>query len=35
MEASELGKLIDSYARTLQAVEFEARLAKLEKTIAK
>src|SRR5215468_4350805 len=25
MEASELGKLVDSYARTLQAVEFEER----------
>jgi hypothetical protein len=35
MEASELGKLIESYARTLQAVEFEARLTKLEKAIAK
>jgi len=30
-EASELSKVIDSYARTLQAVEFEERLAKLEK----
>jgi len=34
-EASELSKVIDSYARTLQAVEFEERLAKLEKAIAK
>jgi len=30
-----LSKVIDSYARTLQAVEFEERLAKLEKAIAK
>jgi hypothetical protein len=35
MEASELGKLVDSYARTLQAVEFEERLSKLEKAISK
>jgi hypothetical protein len=35
MEASELGKLIESYARTLQAVEFEERLSKLEKAISK
>jgi len=34
-EAAELSKVIDSYARTLQAVEFEARLMKLEKAIAK
>ena len=34
-EASELGKVIDGYARTLQAVEFEERLSKLEKAIAK
>ena len=34
-EASELGKVIDSYARTLQTVEFEERLSKLEKAIAK
>jgi hypothetical protein len=34
-EASELGKLIDSYGRSLQAVEFEERLSKLEKAIAK
>jgi hypothetical protein len=34
-EAAELGKVVDSYARTLQAVEFEERLAKLEKAIAK
>ena len=35
MEASELGKLVDSYARTLQAVEFEERISKLEKAISK
>src|SRR5262249_40910228 len=35
MEASELGKLIESYARTLQAVAFEERLSKLEKAISK
>jgi hypothetical protein len=35
MEASELGKLVESYARTLQAVEFEERLSKLEKAISK
>jgi hypothetical protein len=35
MEASELGKLVDSYARTLQTVEFEERLSKLEKAISK
>jgi hypothetical protein len=29
-EASELCKVVDSYARTLQAVEFEDRLSKLE-----
>ena len=34
-EAAELCKVLDSYARTLQAVEFEARLTKLEKAIAK
>src|SRR5215813_2937456 len=34
-EAAELSKVIDSYARTLQAVEFEARLTKLEKAIAR
>jgi hypothetical protein len=34
-EAAELSKVVDGYARTLQAVEFEARLTKLEKTIAK
>jgi hypothetical protein len=30
--AAELSKVVDSYARTLQAVEFEERLLKLEKT---
>jgi len=30
-EAAELSKVIDSYARVLQSVEFEARLTKLEK----
>jgi hypothetical protein len=34
-EASELSKVVDSYARTLQAVEFEERLLKLEKAITK
>jgi hypothetical protein len=34
-EAAELSKVIDGYARTLQAVEFEARLTKLEKAIAR
>jgi hypothetical protein len=34
-EAAELSKLVDSYARTLQAVEFEERLSKLERTISK
>ena len=29
-EASELGKLIESYVRALEATEFEARLSKLE-----
>ena len=33
MEASELGKLVDSYARTLQAAEFEDRISKLEKAV--
>jgi hypothetical protein len=32
MEASELGKVVDSYARTLQAAEFEERILKLEKS---
>lgn len=34
-EAAELGKLIESYARTLQGVEFEQRLSKLEKEISR
>ena len=34
-EAAELSKVVDSYARTLQAVEFEERLSKLEKVVAK
>jgi hypothetical protein len=34
-EASELCKVVDSYARTLQAVEFEERLSKLEKAVTK
>jgi hypothetical protein len=34
-EAAELSKVIDNYARTLQSVEFEERLAKLVKAIPK
>ena len=34
-EAGELAKVVDGYARTLQAVEFEERLLKLEKTLGK
>ena len=34
-EAAELSKVVDGYTRALQAVEFEARLMKLEKAIAK
>jgi hypothetical protein len=34
-EASELSKVVDGYARSLQTVEFEGRLSKLEKAIAK
>jgi hypothetical protein len=34
-EAGELAKVVDGYARTLQAVEFEERLSKLEKTLGK
>jgi Family of unknown function (DUF5681) len=34
-EAAELSKVVDSYARTLQAVEFEERLTKLEKAVPK
>jgi hypothetical protein len=33
MEASELGKVVDSYARILQAAEFEERILKLEKVV--
>jgi hypothetical protein len=33
-EAGELAKVVDGYARTLQAVEFEERLSKLEKAVA-
>jgi hypothetical protein len=29
MEAAELSKVVDGYARTLQTVEFEERLSKL------
>jgi predicted neutral ceramidase superfamily lipid hydrolase len=35
VEAAELSKVVDSYARSLQAVEFEERLSKLEKAVAK
>jgi hypothetical protein len=35
IEAVELSKVVDGYARTLQSVEFEERLSKLEKAIAK
>ena len=34
METTELSKVVDGYARTLQAVEFEERLSKLEKAVA-
>jgi hypothetical protein len=34
-EAAELSKVIDSYSRTLQTIEFEERLSKLEKAIVK
>jgi hypothetical protein len=34
-EAAELSKVVDGYTRALQAVEFEARLTKLEKAIGK
>ena len=33
-EASELSKVIDGYARSLQTIEFEERLSILEKAIA-
>jgi hypothetical protein len=32
-EAAELSKVVDSYARTLQAAEFEERILKLEKAV--
>jgi hypothetical protein len=32
-EASELSRVVDSYARTLQAAEFEERISKLEKAV--
>jgi hypothetical protein len=32
-EAAELSKVVDSYARTLQAAEFEERISKLEKAV--
>jgi len=35
VEAAELSKVIDGYARSLQTVEFEERLSILEKAIAK
>ena len=34
-EAAELSKVIEGYARSLQTVEFEERLSKLEKVVAK
>jgi hypothetical protein len=34
-EAAELSKLVDGYARTLLTFEFEERLSKIEKAIAK
>jgi hypothetical protein len=34
-EAAELSKVVDGYTRSLQAVEFEERLSKLEKAIVK
>jgi hypothetical protein len=33
IEAAELSKVIDSYARVLQAAEFEKRISKLEKAV--
>jgi hypothetical protein len=30
-EAADIGKLVDSYLRSIEATEFEQRLAKLEK----
>ena len=34
-EAAELSKVIDGYARSLQTVELEERLSKLERAVAK
>jgi len=34
-EAAELSKVVDGYSRSLHTVEFEERLSKLEKAIAK
>jgi hypothetical protein len=34
-EAAELSRVVDGYARTLQTIEFEDRLSKLEKAISK
>jgi hypothetical protein len=34
-EAAELSKVVDGYGRSLQTVEFEQRLSKLEKAISK
>jgi hypothetical protein len=34
-EPAELCKVVDSYARSLQTVELEERLSKLEKAVAK
>jgi len=33
VEAAELSKIVDSYARVLQTAEFEQRIIKLEKTV--
>jgi len=33
MEAAELSKVVDSYARVLQSVEFEERISRLEKAV--
>ena len=33
MEAAELSKVVDGYARTLRAVEFEERISRLEKAV--
>ena len=32
-EAAELSKVVEGYARTLQAAEFEERISKLEKAV--